>query len=171
MCLKPQVYIPMSTISIFLTKAISLSSMKITFDPFLVILFLWKGEKKGLTEVSGPKLSSYKTINNPIELCIFSLATVSLSANVVSKYMHAPCKVKIHHHGCFWMYFTCFSSGRRIGPKLPTLNSFTWSFRKEKKNIPLISSNYARLCLKNYILDFSCNILFSFGSNLSWRTL
>ena len=135
LCLKPQVYIPMSTISIFLTKAISLSSMKITFDPFLVILFLWKGEKKGLTEVSGPKLSSYKTINNPIELCIFSLATVSLSANVVSKYMHAPCKVKIHHHGCFWMYFTCFSSGRRTGSKLPTFNSLTWFFQEREKKI------------------------------------
>ena len=120
----------------FLTKAISLSSVKITFDPFLVILFYFvKGEEKGLTEVFGPKLSFYKTIDNPIELCIFSLATVSLSANVVSKYMHAPCKVKIHHHGCFWMYFTCFSSGRRIGPKLSTFNSLTWFFQNKEKKI------------------------------------
>ena len=131
-----------------------------------------KGEEKGLTEVSGPKLSFYKTINNPIELCIFSLATVSLSANVVSKYMHAPCKVKIHHHGCFWMYITCFSSGRRIGSRLPTFNSLTWFFRKEKKKYPL---SFIKLCKalpkKNYILDFLCNILFLFGSNLSQRTL
>ena len=58
--------------------------------------------------------------------------------------------------GAFWMYGTCFSSGRRVGSKLPTSNSLTWFFRKE--NIPLISLNYARLYLKNYILDFSCNI-------------
>ena len=102
-----------------------------------------KGEEKGLTEVSGPKLSFYKTINNPIELCIFSLATVSLSANVVSKYMHAPCKVKIHHHGCFWMYFTCFSSGRRTGSKLPTFNSLTWFFQKKGKKYPL---DFIKLC-------------------------
>ena len=105
------------------------------FWSFLVILFYFceRGRKKGFTEVSGPKLSFYKTINNPIELCIFSPATVSLSANVVSKYMHAPCKVKIHHHRCFWMCITCFSSGRRVGSKLPTFNSLTWSFRKEKE--------------------------------------
>ena len=112
--------------SVFLTKAISLSSVKIIFDPFLVILFYFvKGEEKGLTEVTGPKLSFYKTINNPIELCIFHLVTVSLSANVVSKYMRVPCKVKIHHNGCFWMYGTCFSSGQRVNSKLPTFNSLT----------------------------------------------
>ena len=116
LCLKPQVYIPMSTIFSFLNQSDFSQFCEDNFwSFFLVISFYFvKGEEKGLTEVTGPKLSFYKTINNPIELCIFHLVTVSLSANVVSKYMRVPCKVKIHHHGCFWMYGTCFSSRRRV---------------------------------------------------------
>ena len=96
------------------------------FWSFLIILFYFvKGEEKGLTEVTGPKLSFYKTINNPIELCIFHLVTVSLSANVVSKYMRVPCKVKIHHHGYSWLYVTCFSSRLRVSSRLLTFNSLT----------------------------------------------
>ena len=47
----------------FLAKAISLSSVKITFDPFFFfsdLSYFVKREKKNLTEVTGPKLSSYK---------------------------------------------------------------------------------------------------------------
>ena len=42
-------------------------------------------------------------------------------------------------------------------------------FRKE--NIPLISLNYARLYLKNYILDFSCNILIFFLDQIHLKEL
>ena len=134
--------------SVFLTKAISLSSVKIIFDPFLVIFVLFcEEEEEGLTEVTGPKLSFYKTINNPIELCIFHIVTVSLSANVVSKYMRVPCKVKIHHHGCFWMYGTCSSSRRRVSSRLSTFNSFTQFLR----NVLVIYPIYSRLALNSCI--------------------
>ena len=77
--------------------------------------------------------------------------------------MRVPCKVKIHHHGCFWMYMTCFSSRRRVNSRLPTFDSLAWF---PLKKILLILSNYARLYLefiykKNYVFQFFLgNILF-----------